>query len=115
MEELIRLHVVLITHAIGRSPCCDSLQLILKHVAPAIALNDEQYLPPAHIIQILVAVAPDLAYDYFERFVGVRAFFGFAPFLSSISFSMVLGTNTHSWRICMTAATSATTSSRVAV
>ena len=114
MEELVWLHVILIAHAIGGCPRCDSLKLILEHVPATIALDDEQDFPPLHLVQILVAVAPYLAYDRFVRFVGVLAFFGLSP-VSLISFSIVEGTNTHSWRICITADTSAITSSRVAV
>lgn len=115
MKEILRLHVILISHTESRCPSLYSLQLILKHVAPSIALNGEQYFPPTHLIQILVARDADLAYDRFERFVGVGAFFRFPPSSAGfISFGMVDGTNSHSVRISTTACTSFTTSSRVA-
>ena len=115
MQEILRLYVVLITHAEGTRPSRDALQLILKHVAPSIALNGEQYFPPTHLIQILVARYADLAYARFERFVGVGAFFRFPPSSAGfISFGMVVGTNSHSVRISTTACTIFTTSSRVA-
>ena len=115
MQEILRLHVVLIPHAESRCPGGDSLQLILKHVAPSVALDGEQYFPPPHLIQILVARDADLAYARFERFVGVCPFFRFPPSVDGfISFGIVDGTNSHSVRISTTACTSFTTSSRVA-
>jgi hypothetical protein len=65
--------------------------LILKYVAPAIPLDDQQDFPPLHLIQVFVAISPYFAYDYFERFVGVLAFFRFSSF-SFISGLMVDGT-----------------------
>ena len=115
MEEVLRLYVVLITHAEGRCPCRDALKLILKHVSPSVALDGEQYLPPPHLIQIFVARYADLAYARFERFVGVCPFFRFPPSaVGFISLGIVAGTKSHSVRISTTACTSFTTSSRVA-
>ena len=115
MQEILRLHVVLITHAEGRCPGGDALQLILKHVAPSIALDGEQYFPPPHLIQVFVARNANLAYARFERFVGVCPFFRFPPSaVGFISFGIDDGTKSHSVRISTTACTSFTTSSRVA-
>ena len=102
MQKVLWLHIILIPHAEGRCPGGDSLQLILKRVAPAVALNDEQDFPPPHFIQVFVAVASNLAYDRFERLVGVGAFFRFPSSFSSISFSMVEGIADHSARISST-------------
>lgn len=102
MKKVLRLHVILISHTESRCPGGDSLQLILKRVAPAVALNDEQDFPPPHFIQVFVAVASNLAYDRFERLVGVGAFFRFPSSFSSISFSMVEGIADHSARISST-------------
>ena len=100
VNQVLRLFAFFIAHTESGSPSLYALQLILKNVATAVALDDEQDFPPLHLIQIFVAVAPDLAYDYFERFVGVGAFFRL-PFLSvsSISGLMVDGTSIHSLRI----------------
>ena len=115
MQEILRLYVVLITNAEGRCPGGDSLQLVLKYVAPSVALDGEQDFPPPHFIHKLVARYADLAYARFERFVGVCPFFRFPPSSAGfISFGMVEGTNNHSVRISTTACTSFTTSSRVA-
>ena len=103
MKKVLRLYVVFISHTESRCPGGDSLQLILKNVAPAIALNDEQNLPPLHLIQIFVAGATNLAYDRLERFVGVYPFFRCPSPFSSISFSMVEGIADHSARISSTA------------
>lgn len=115
MKEILRLHIVLIPHAEGTRPSRDALQLVLKYIAPSIALNGEQYFPPPHLIQIFVARDADLAYARFERFVGVCPFFRFPPSSEGfISLGIVEGTNSHSVRISTTACTSFTTSSRVA-
>ena len=102
MKKILWLYVVFVSHTESRCPSRDALQLILKHVAPAVALNDKQNFPPHHLIQILVAVAPNLAYDRFEGFVGVCPFFRCPSPFSSISFSMVEGIATHSARISIT-------------
>jgi len=115
MQKVLWLHIVLIPHAVGRCPGCDSLQLILKHVASSVALDGEQDFPPPHLIQKLVARYADLAYARFERLVGVCPFFRFPPSSAGfISFGIVEGTNSHSVRISTTACTIFTTSSRVA-
>ena len=113
IHQVLRLFAFLVAHTESRSPCLDALKLILKHVATAIALYDEQYFPPLHLIEILMPVAPDLAYDRFERFVGVDTFF-FFPSRSSISGLMVDGTSIHSLRIWSTVVTRFCTSSRLA-
>lgn len=116
-HEVLWRNVVLVTHAESRCPSRDTLKLVLEHIATAVALDDEQYLPPAHLIEILVAVASYLAYDRFERFVGVSAFFDLPDVfaLSLVSRSMVGGTNIHSCCICATAFTISITSSRDAL
>lgn len=100
IHQVLRSFSIFVAHTESGSPSLYALQLILKHIATAVALNNEQDFPPLHLIQIFVAVAPDLAYDYFERFVGVCEFFRL-PFLSvsSISGLMVFGTCNHSLRI----------------
>ena len=95
----MRSFAIFVAHTESRSPCLNALQLILKHVAPSVALNNEQDFPPLHLIQIFVAVAPDLAYDRLERFVGAGAFFGLSPCCAFISSWMVDGTKSHSVRI----------------
>ena len=115
MKEILRLHVVFISHAECARPSRDALQLILKHVSPSITLDGEQDFPPPYLIQVFVARNANLAYARFERFVGVCPFFRFPPSSEGfISFGMVDGTNSHSVRISTTACTSFTTSSRVA-
>ena len=100
VNQVLRLFAFFIAHTESGSPSLYALQLILKHVTPAIALDDEQYFPPLHLIQIFVAVAPDLAYYDFEGLVGVLAFFRLPfPSRSSISGLMVDGTCIHSLRI----------------
>ena len=102
VKEVLWLFAFFIAHTESTRPSLDALQLILKHVAPAVALNDKQNFPPPHLIQIFVAVASNLAYDRFEGLVGVCPFFRFPSFFSSISFSMVEGIATHSARISST-------------
>ena len=115
MQEILRLHVVLISHTEGRCPGCDALKLVLKYVAPSVALDGEQDFPPPHFIHKLVARYADLAYARFERFVGVCPFFRFPPSSDGfISLGIDDGTKSHSVRISTTACTSFTTSSRVA-
>ena len=115
MQKVLWLHIILIPHAVGRCPGCDSLQLILKHVATAVALDSEQDFPPLHLIEILMPVAPDLAYYDFEGLVGVLTFFRLPfPSRSSISGLMVDGTCSQSFRICSTVVTRFCTSSRLA-
>ena len=115
VNQVLRLFAFFISHAEGTCPSLYALQLILKHVATAVALNNEQDFPPLHLIQIFVAVAPDLAYDYFEGLVGVCAFFRLPfPSRSSISGLMVFGTCNPSLRICNTVVTRFCTSSRLA-
>ena len=98
IHQVLRLFAFFIAHTESGSPSLNALKLILKHVATAIALDDQQDFPPLHFIQIFMPVAPDLAYDRFERFVGVDTFF-FFPSRSSISGLMVLGTAIHSFFI----------------
>ena len=115
IHQVLRLFAFFIAHTESGSPRLNALQLILKHVATAVALDSEQDFPPLHLIQIFVAVAPDLAYDYFEGLVGVLTFFRLPfPSRSSISGLMVLGTSIHSLRICNTVVTRFCTSSRLA-
>ena len=115
IHQVLRLFAFFISHTESGSPSLYALKLILKHVAPPIALNDEQDFPPLHLIQIFVAVAPDLAYYDFEGLVGVLAFFRLPfPSVSSISGLMVDGTSIHSFRICNTVVTRFCTSSRLA-
>ena len=115
VNQVLRLFAFFIAHTEGTCPRLNALQLILKHVAPAIALDDEQDFPPLHLIQIFVAVAPDLAYYDFEGLVGVLTFFRLPfPSRSSISGLMVDGTSIHSLRICSTVVTRFCTSSRLA-
>ena len=107
--------MVFVAHAEGRCPCLNPLQLVLQDVSPAIALDDEHDLPILHLIEIFVAVSPDLAYYDFEGLVGVSAFFTFLPLdlFSSVSFSIVDGSISHSWCISITALHMATTWARV--
>lgn len=102
MQKILRLHVVLVTHTEGRCPSCDTLQLVLKYASPSIALNGKQYLPPTHFIQVFPPRDADFAYDRFERFVGVGAFFTFPPLLGFISSLTVEGTKSHSALISTT-------------
>ena len=100
VNQVLRSFAIFVSHTESGCPSLYALQLILKHVAPAVALDDEQDFPPLHLIQIFVAVAPDLAYYDFEGLVGVSAFFRLPfPSRSSISGLMVLGTCIHSLRI----------------
>ena len=115
IHQVLRSFSIFVAHAESRCPRLDALQLILKHVATAVALDDEQDFPPLHLIEIFVAVAPDLAYYDFEGLVGVLAFFCLPfPSRSSISGLMVFGTCNHSLRICSTVVTRFCTSSRLA-
>ena len=115
VNQVLRLFAFFIAHTESGSPRLNALKLILKHVAPAIALDDEQDFPPIHLIQIFVSGAPDLAYYDFEGLVGVLAFFRLPfPSRSSISGLMVDGTCIHSLRICSTVVTRFCTSSRLA-
>ena len=115
VNQVLRLFAFFIAHTESGSPSLYSLQLILKHVAPAIALDGEKDFPPLHLIEILMPVAPDLAYDYFEGLVGVLTFFRLPfPSRSSISGLMVDGTCSQSFRICSTVVTRFCTSSRLA-
>ena len=114
-HEVLWRNVVLVTHAESRCPGGDTLKLILEHIATAVALDDEQYLPPAHLVEILVAVASYLAYDRFERFVGVCTFFPFPPLLGFISSLTVEGTKSHSVLISTTFFVIWMISSRVAL
>ena len=98
VNQILRSFSIFVAHTESGCPCLNALQLILKHVAPSVALDDEQYLPPLHLIQIFVAVAPDLAYDYFEGLVGVLTFFRLLS-RSFISGLIVFGTCIHSLRI----------------
>ena len=100
IHQVLRLFAFFIAHTESGSPSLYALQLILKYVAPAVALNGKQNFPPPHLIQIFVAVAPDLAYYNFEGLVGVLAFFPLPfPSRSSISGLMVDGTCSQSLRI----------------
>ena len=93
VNQVLRSFSVFVAHTESGSPCLNALKLILKHVATAVALDNEQDFPPLHLIQIFVAVAPDLAYDRFKGFVGVSEFFRLPfPSVSSISGLMVDGT-----------------------
>ena len=115
IHQVLRLFAFFIAHTESGSPSLYTLQLILKHVATAIALDDEQDFPPLHLIEILMSVAPNLAYDYFEGLVGVLAFFRLPfPSRSSISGLMVDGTCIHSLRICKIVVTRFCTSSQLA-
>ncbi len=115
IHQVLRLFAFFISHAEGTCPSLNALQLILKHVAPSIALDNQQNLPPLHLIEIFVAVAPDLAYYDFEGLVGVLTFFRLPfPSRSSISGLMVLGTCIQSFRIWSTVVTRFCTSSRLA-
>ena len=115
VNQVLRLFAFFIAHTESGSPRLNALQLILKHVATAVALDSEQDFPPLHLIQIFVAVAPDLAYYDFEGLVGVLTFFRLPfPSRSSISGLMVDGTSIHSLRICNTVVTRFCTSSRLA-
>ena len=100
MKEILRLHVVFISHTESRCPSRDALQLVLKNVAPSIALDGEQYFPPPHLIQIFVARYANLAYDRFERFAGCWRFFVASPFFASVS--TVAGISYHLLRSSMT-------------
>ena len=115
VHQVLRLFAFFIAHTESGSPSLYALQLILKHVATAVALNNEKDFPPLHLIEILMPVAPDLAYYDFEGLVGVLTFFRLPfPSRSSISGLMVDGTCIHSLRICKTVVTRFCTSSRLA-
>ena len=115
VNQVLRSFSVFVAHTESGCPCLNALKLILKHVAPAVALNNEKNFPPLHLIEILMPVAPDLAYYDFEGLVGVCAFFCLPfPSRSSISGLMVDGTCIHSLRICKTVVTRFCTSSRLA-
>ena len=115
IHQVLRLFAFFIAHTESGSPSLYALQLILKHVATAVALNNEKDFPPLHLIEILMPVAPDLAYYDFEGLVGVLTFFRLPfPSRSSISGLMVDGTCIHSLRICKTVVTRFCTSSRLA-
>ena len=116
MKKILWLHVLLVAHTIGRSPCRDALQLILENISPSIALYDEKYLPPAHLIEKFVPVSTNLAYDRFECFVGASTFFCFfVSVFSFISVSMVEGTMSQSFCISTTALIISMTSVREAL
>ena len=71
IHQVLRSFAIFISHTESGSPRLDALKLILKHVATAVTLDDEQYFPPLHLIEILMPVSPDLAYYDFEGLVGV--------------------------------------------
>lgn len=68
------MYPVFVSHAEHRSPSLDALKLILKDVAPAVASYDENYIQVSHLVQVLAAVASNLAHDLLKVVVGGYAF-----------------------------------------